>query len=522
MDSVDLPSLLERSALRGWSARSEAARRWTLLLSLTAYVLLVDGYHPFAEDGGVYVAGIEKLLHPELFPAFTAFATEHLRFSLFAPALAALVHVTHAPLEWVLLLVYCGSILATLAGGYSLAARTTASSFARAGSVVLLAAALTVPVAGTSLLLTDPYLTARSLSTPLTLFALAFALDALHTKSADERRRARAKVVTCLALAAVLHPLMAAYGLAAILTLGCAAITDARRRHRAFAVLLGLAVAVAAVLQLTAPADTSLYTWVAMTRYYWFPFRWQWYEQFGLLGPVFVLILLARQSGSVQQAQLTRAALTLAAISSAVAVLYCRAHLASHLVARLQPLRCFTVVYLLMLLMLGAWLGEHLLRDSVWRWAALLLTAGALLFFVDRQTFPASAHLEWPGQPSPNRWVEAFRWVRDHTLVDAVFALDAHYITTQGEDAQCFRAIAQRSALPDYSKDGGEASITPALTSAWVAGQSAQTGLEQDTDAQRTAAVLRLGATWMVLRATSPTTFPCPYRNAEVKVCRLQ
>ena len=213
---------------------------------------------------------------------------------------------------------------------------------------------------------------------------------------------------------------MAAYGLAAVAVLGCASLRDARRRHRTFAVLLGLALAVAGLLQRTASADTSLYTWVAMTRYYWFPFRWHWYELFGLAGPVLVLFLLARQTGSVQQTQLIRAGVMLALISSAVAALFCRAHLASHLVARLQPLRCFTFVYLLMLLLLGAWLGEHALRGSAWRWAALLLASGALMFSIDRQTFPASAHLEWPGRPTPNHWVQVFRWVRDHTPVAAV------------------------------------------------------------------------------------------------------
>ena len=53
--------------------------------------------------------------------------------------------------------------------------------------------------------------------------------------------------------------------------------------------------------------------------------------------------------------------------------------------------------------------------------------------------------------------------------------LDSHYITSPGEDAQSFRAIAERSAMPDYSKDGGEASIMPGLTSAWMSGVVAQT-----------------------------------------------
>ena len=35
---------------------------------LTAGALLVEGYHPFAEDAEIYLPGVEKILHPELFP----------------------------------------------------------------------------------------------------------------------------------------------------------------------------------------------------------------------------------------------------------------------------------------------------------------------------------------------------------------------------------------------------------------------------------------------------------------------
>ena len=73
--------------------------------------------------------------------------------------------------------------------------------------------------------------------------------------------------------------------------------------------------------------------------------------------------------------------------------------------------------------------------------------------------------------------MQAFLWIRGNTPKDALFALDADYINAPGEDAQSFRAIAERSALPDYSKDGGEASIAPDLTAAWSIGQAAQRGL---------------------------------------------
>jgi len=68
--------------------------------------------------------------------------------------------------------------------------------------VALLAATLSVPVAGTGLVVMDPYLTARSLSTPATLFAIAWYLS----------NRPRLALVW-LAVTATLHPQMAVYGL---------------------------------------------------------------------------------------------------------------------------------------------------------------------------------------------------------------------------------------------------------------------------------------------------------------------
>jgi hypothetical protein len=140
---------------------------------------------------------------------------------------------------------------------------------------------------------------------------------------------------------------------------------------------------------------------------------------------------------------------------------------------------------------------------------------------VQRNIYPASQHFEWPGQTPRNPWMQAFVWVRDNTPKDAFFALDAHYITQDGEDAQGFRGIAQRSALPDYSKDGGEASITPALAEAWFAGQAAQNRLSEEDDRARIAILRPLGVGWVVLQQAAPTRWPCPYRNRAAKVCRL-
>ena len=203
--------------------------------------------------------------------------------------------------------------------------------------------------------------------------------------------------------------------------------------------------------------------------------------------------------------------------------LFARAASATHLIARLQPLRAFQIVYLVLALTLGATLGERLLRHIPWRWATTILFLGGISFATARTAFPNSNHLELPGLAPRNPWAQAFLWARDHTPKDALFALEADYINAPGEDAQCFRAIAQRSALPDYSKDGGEASIAPELTAEWVRGQAAQRALSapSTSDEQRVAALRPLGVTWLVLQAGATTRFDCPFANSAVKLCRL-
>ena len=499
-----------------WQGRSLSAAGASLGLGVFAFA--VAGYHPYAEDGGVYLAGVEKLLRPELFPLWTDFVTEHLRFSLFAPMMAGLVRGSHVPLGWVLLCLYFFGIAAALYAGWMVAARVTGCTRGRLGAVALLACWLTLPIAGTSLILIDPYVTARTISTPLVLMAVAWALD----------RTGRGWALCGLALvsAAAVHPLMAGYGLAAVLVIACMGARQPWvRRWGPWG--LGLAaLGVAGLLQAFAPAESADYLRIAITRYYWFVSRWQWFEWLGLAGPVAVLAGLLAWRGTVRERDsftlLARAAMVLGAIAFAVACCFAREGLATHLVARLQPLRCFQMVYEVMILLLGVWLGEVVLRGRVWRWAVMLVVLGGLMSFVQTQIYASSAHVEWPGTTPRNAWERAFLWVRSNTPEDALFALDARYITRgRGEDAQCFRAIAERSALADYSKDGGEASITPALTSAWVTGVNAQAGLETESDAGRLQKLRPLGVGWVVLESGTATGWSCPYQNERVKVCRL-
>ena len=481
--------------------------------ALTLFAFAVAGYHPFVEDGGVYAAGVEKLLNPALFPTWTAFVTEHLRFSLFAPFVAGIVHLTHLSLEWTLLLLYVASIWTTLFAGWLLASRLTSGLPARLTSVSLLACWLTLPIAGTSLMLMDPYVTARSFTTPLTLLALTWALDALSGRIVSWFGCSAAIIA-----AGVLHPLMAGYALCAVL---CLAATRSRKPGWPLT-LAGLALAFATILQTVASAESATYLRIAITRYYWFLSQWHWYELLGVIAPPVILAALRKQ-GTAAIRNVADGALLLGGIALTVALLFAHESYATHLVARLQPLRAFQIVYELMILLLGAWLGTRLLLTYTWRWAIFLTLLAAPMFYAQRSTFPNSAHIEWPNAAPKNPWQQAFIWIRVNTPDSALFALDAQYITRgKHEDAQCFRAMAQRSALPDYSKDGGEASITPALTDQWAIGEAAQSNLDLEPDDLREARLKPLGVSWAVLQSSSHTDWFCPYRNATVKVCRLR
>jgi hypothetical protein len=496
-------------------------------MALSLFTLLLNGYHPLAEDGGLYVAGIQYTLDPTLFPHYTAFVTEHLHFSVFAPTLASLVRLTHLSLTTVLLLTNFFSIWLTFYAAHKLLQRTFANHLAQLAAVCLLAAFWTLPIAGTSLLLMDPYVTARSLSTPLSLLAIAFALD--------HRTRLRPLLLyaLCLILAAAFHPLMAAYAFAFIL------ILCLPQRRLVWIILTLVALILAAVINHFAPPETPAIIAAEKSRYYWFLSQWQWFELLGLAGPLAVLALLLRHFRrqpdplSTAAATLCRASIVLGVIAILIALLFAHETSPTHLVARLQPLRVFLLIYAIMTLLLGATLTQLLLdvrarthsprtRRALATLPTLILIAlAATMFAVQRNTFPNSHPIELPNLAPRNPWSQAFLWARANTPPNALFALDAKYVNEAGEDAQTFRATALRSALPDFSKDGGEAAITPSLAEQWQSAAAAQINLSTESDALRNARLLPFGVTWMVLHSTAPTAHPCPYDNGVIKVCHL-
>jgi hypothetical protein len=507
-----------------------------LVTALTLLAVLIHGYHPYAEDGGVYLPEIKRLLDPGLYPRGAEFVVGHLRYSLFAPAMAGLVRESHLSVEMALLLVHLATFWMTLFAAWLLAARCFASREARGGAVALLAVWITLPIAGTSLMLMDPYVTARSLSTPCALLALVGVLEFLQPQfEMEDQQTSRwwgfALCLGALAAAAVMHPLMAAYALGSVLLLGT--VLSRSRSVRVWGTAgLGLtAVAMAAGLDLSAPPESEVYRRVMLTRDYWFLSQWHWYEWIGLIAPLLILSVVAmglRREGDDARVGLARMAIAAGLTAMAVAMLFARTDMSKHLVARMQPLRIFQLVYIVMIFMLGAALGERLLRRRPLRWVVVFSLLAAVTVGAERRTFPASRHLELPktlawgaSTDSRNQFEQAFEWISRNTPRDAFFALDAQYISDKGEDAQGFRAIAERSVLPDFSKDGGIVTNEPELAADWLRGEAAQAGLNEEPDARRVASLRPLGVTWVVLKRTAATGFACEYENEAVKVCRL-
>ncbi|SEC51235.1 hypothetical protein [Terriglobus roseus] len=493
------------------SARPQVA--WILLCWALAFALL--GYHPFAEDGGIYATGVTLRLHPELFPTERnlphSFAIAHTSQSLFVPALAGLIRVLNLPQDWAMLLIFAVSLLATLLAAGSLARVLFPSVRSQRWAVLLLAVALGLPVAGTSLYLADPYLTARSLWTPLVLYGLSLLL-----------RSRRWSALLCLAVAAPLHPLMTVW--AALLF----AAVIARRSARPALGIVGLAafalMAMAAV-QVLAPADPTAVRAASLSRGYWFLARWEWYELVGLIAAPVLLVYFARPSAmhspnASSSRDLAFATAAVAGIAAAGSILLIHPGNTSLLLARMQPLRLLHPVYLVFVILAGGLLGD-LSRRLRWMPAIACLVTAAGLLFMQRGIYGHSGQWEMPGAVPRNAYERAFLWVRSNTPVDAVFAADADYTDTPSEDAQMFRAVARRTVLPDQAKDGGVASVVPALAEAWQRGSSLQTGFATASDAERLSRVRALGATWMLLPATASTRFACPFQNEAAKVCRL-
>jgi hypothetical protein len=404
---------------------------------------------------------------------------------------------------------HVASVFLLLFAGRQLARACFRSGAACWGGVVLLAGTLSVPVAGTALVIMDPYVTARSLSTPLTMLAIA--------SYVSNRRRS---AVAWLGLTALVHPQMVVYG---AVFLGCVWVTTrVRARAKEPVALEPVLFSALPFLYGLDPARGAARE-ALLSRTYFFIGNWAWYEWVGVFAPLALAWwCTSRKPRAATPAfdSLVRAMIPFGLLfTAAAAVPACFIRLENFV--RWQPMRAFHVVYAIFFLLLGGLLGEYVLKNRAWRWLALFLPLAGSMYAVQRNNYPNSPHVEWPGYAYPNPWDAAFRWIRMNTPKDAVFALDPNYMLLAGEDQHGFRAVAERSVLADAVKDSGVVSLFPGVAGDWKRQVEAQSGLEQfgRRDLERLATLYPVH--WILTWSPGPPGYPCPYRNEKLSVCRI-
>jgi hypothetical protein len=479
------------------------------LVLLTAGALALHGYHLGVEDGEIYVPAARKLLNPKLYPYATEFFQSHQRLSLFAPILAWTARFTHLSMDWTIFLWYIATLFLTLVACWMLAAISFDSARARWSSLLVITAVLTMPATNTGLLLMDPYLTARSFSTPLTLFTLiVFVL----------RRYVTAGLL--IALTAAVHPQMAVYlgFLGAVLWIAdrFGSTQKAAPACGAFSFFLSVGFQLAPAQE---PYREALYA-----RDFYFLSTWTWYDWLGLLAPLAFLAWFAKgklRGTTPEFARLSFALLPFGVVSIVAGAAIAATHRLD-MYARLQPLRCFHLITFVFMLFLAGVLGEYLAKERLWMIPALAIPLAAGMFYVGYATYPFSPHIEWPGRTtSSNPWINALLWIQNNTPQDAIFAVDSRYFKEPDVDVHGFRALSERSTLADYYKDGGVVAIFPQLAEQWKQMSNATYGLNRFSAQDFTHLAHAYPVTWTIIHGPAPVGMKCPYAQHGYSVCQI-
>jgi hypothetical protein len=488
---------------------------WFWLFVLTAVAILIEGYHLGVDDAEIYIAAVKRVVNSRLYPFGEEYFLSHAKLSLFAPVVGFSSRFFHLPIDSTIFLWHIASILVFLLAGWHIARLCFSNSHARWASVTLLACSLAVPAAGTALVLMDPYVTARSISTPASLMAIACFL---------EKRNLRAAL--WLILLTVVHPQMAVYVFGFLLVhyfseklLSTRTSVEEAEKSIAAAAWIPGRIPKGFDLQ---PAQGA-YRETLHMRTFFFVSQWHWYEWVGVFAPLAVLFGLTRISwrGTLPAFQkIIRTLIPFGICATGIALLLTSTPLFENFV-RLQPMRCFHLLYIFLFLLLGGLIGEYCLQKRVWRWAALFLPLAFGMFFLEHNMYPSSRHIEWPAQRESNEWVQAFLWIRSNTPEDAVFAMDPKYMYLPEEDQHGFRAIAERSRLTDYFKDSGVASLFPSVSEEWERQQMAMEGWSSFTAKDFKRLAQKYPVSWLVLWRPVPAGLECPYKNPHIAVCKI-
>jgi len=477
--------------------RRVTARDLFLLLAVTAAAILVHGYHVGVEDMAVYLPAIKKLLNPALYPFDANFFLLYIRWTMFHQTIAESVRLTRLPLDWVLFLWHIAGIFLVLLGCLRLIRRCFREPAAHWAGVSLVAALLTMPVAGTALFVIDQHLHPRTLATAFLLFAAVAILES------------RLIAFPWMLLAGLAHPTMALYGICHLIVLAWA--WPAARPAVVFA-----------GLPFGEPAN-PIWREIMSHRDFQYPFRWQWYEWLGAIGPIVILGYFS-QIGEREDLPVFVRVCRRLCISTSIGIagaVVMTEFFPNHTWARFEPMRILHLTYVLLILFSGAVLGKYFLRTRPLRWILLLAPIAAGMFYSQRVEFASSYHLEWPGRAPKNAWVHAFEWCRTNTPQDALFALDPKYMEQSGEDFYGFRGFAERSMLADASKDNSVVEVFPDLAWQW----KLETDTRKNWDHFQLEDFERLKrsylVSWVIVRKPGATGLDCRYSNSTVTVCRI-
>jgi len=451
-------------------------------------------------------------MNPQLFPVGREYFASHASLTLFPNLIAFFLRVTHLPMEAGLFLWHVASILLLLLACWELSVILFSSARARWAAVTMVAALLTIPVAGTALYIMDQYLNPRNLAAFAGIFAVARTLERKYVHA-----------LLWLAFAGSVHPLMAMFAFSFCVLLGVmeqfecrTGVLDSSR------IVAGLCCWLPFGSFLDPPTSRA-YHEAAMRHGFHYIQLWHWYEVLGAIAPAALLWWIGRIARARQWRPLARLcrALVIYNLGYFCAALLVDLPARFESLARLQPLRSLHLLYTLMFVVLGGLAGEYIVNNRAWRLAALFVPLSVGMFFAQRALFPASAHIECPGAVPKNPWAQAFVWARQSTPVDSVFALDPLYMQLPGEDAVGFRCLAQRSRLADAIKDSGAVSMFPPLAEQWWSQVLAQTPWKNFRAEDFARIKEKYGVSWVVLQQPGPAGLDCAYQNPAVKVCRV-
>ena len=505
---VALPKVIEAQPIQ--ARPTFELRRWALILLVTVIAVIVHGYHPYSEDAGIYVPAIKKLLNPALYPYEAQFFLAPARLSLFSNIVAGSVRLTHVPLSWALLLWHIGTLAMLLAGCLRLCFLCFEEESSAWCGTLLVAAFLTVPIAGSSLMLADPYLTSRSMSTPALIFSLCFLLEGRIFKAA-----------LLFLFAFVVHPLMAAYG--GVFLLSVYAV-----RKQRWWMLSGMATCIAGAAMVSLQEAKHFvvpgsYQVAVVSRSYFFLSQWKWYEIVGIIAPLCFSAWVVWRERRLLVCRLGSCALAAflnGAFFFLLAMIVTRTPV-QLAIARFQPMRSFHLLYIVMFLLPVNVVVQKILDTKPSLVPVLLIGVCCAMFMAQRSTFPATTHLEVPGVRSDNPWRKAFDWVRSNTPRDSFFALDPDYMDEGAEDRLGFSAVAERSALANRTKDGGVVAVFPELAEEWSKDLAEANGSKEIRAGQNALSLQKAGVTWIVTGPTTDTGLNCPFRDSAVAVCNL-